>query len=272
VDLVAVPVAAEVQVAAGNTDDNPGTGTRKLSPYEQTHLARFDKRDINIKDYGETPVEYITGKADFYNRVFSVNEQVLIPRIETEELVDLAVAEAKRLKAELAKDTLVIADVGTGSGAIGVTLSLELNQHVYISDISEKEVAVAQKNADNLGAHVTTLASDLLTGYPENITFDVLLANLPYIPQQRIDSLASSVKDYEPHVALSGGPQGLSLIHRFLKQAADMLAPTGVIFLEVDHTHTSVNELLLNDLGKIYQAKLIKDSFGQPRFWRVTRC
>jgi len=271
-------VVAEVQVVAGN--DTQEEEKRKLSPYEQTHLARFGKRNINIDEYGETPVEYITGKAEFYGRVFSINPDVLIPRVETEELVDFGLTEIEHfIKTGSVDDQIVLADVGTGSGVIGITMNLELDakypnqkikNKIYISDISDKEIAVAKKNAALLGATVTAFASDLLKEYPKDQLFDLMIGNLPYIPEQRIPALDSSVKDYEPFIALSGGPEGLTLIHSFLQQSVHFLKKHGVIFLEADHTHLA-NEILPKELETIYAAESIKDDFGQPRFWRITR-
>jgi len=93
---------------------------RQLSPYEKTHLARFGQGQINLADYGEMPVEYITGQVEFSGRVFKINQQVLIPRLETEELVQIAVDLA--VKKSSRRDQLVIGDIGCGCGAIGITL------------------------------------------------------------------------------------------------------------------------------------------------------
>jgi release factor glutamine methyltransferase len=214
------------------------------------------------------PVEYITGKAEFYGRVFQVTRDVLIPRIETEELIDLVMRIIKQEYTTLS--SLTIADVGTGSGAIGITLALELPKtpspaNIWASDVSAEAVQVAQDNAQQLGANLHLLVSDLLATYPQDWQADILLANLPYIPEQRIAALDSSVKDFEPHLALSGGPEGLSLIHQFLHQATTKLKPGGLIVLEADHTHTS-QDILPSDLRSYFTVEPIKDSFGQPRF------
>lgn len=250
---------------------------RTLSPYELTHLARYSTISIDIEKFGEMPVEYITGKAEYYGRVFEVTNDVLIPRIETEELVDLAL---KLISDRLAKlPTITIADVGTGCGALGITLFLELQKRrrdakIWLSDVSAPAVEVAKKNALKLVssselAHLTFLTSDLLSSYPKNWKANLFLANLPYIPSQRITALDSSVKDFEPWLALDGGPNGFSLIHTFLLQAVDRLEPDGIILLEVDHTHTAA-EIIPDELKTTLVAESIKDSFGQPRFMLIT--
>jgi release factor glutamine methyltransferase len=197
---------------------------------------------------------------------------VLIPRIETEELVELALAE---LADKPLTQPLVMADVGTGSGAIGLTLLLELEKkghtvELYASDVSSTAVEVARENWRQLGAKSSSqaqlLTSDLLAIYPAGIKFDLMVANLPYIPSARIDYLDASVKDYEPVVALDGGPEGLSLIHQFLLQAKPKLKPKAAILLEMDHTH-SLTEML--PAGLEATTRLFQDSFGQNRFTRV---
>lgn len=216
------------------------------------------------------PVEYMTGKVEFYGRVFEVTPDVLIPRIETEELIGLALAEIKETYART-QQPVILADVGTGSGAIGITLHLELDKasiphQFFLSEVSEAALAVAQRNAEVLTAkapELTFLHSDLLTAYPPKTTFDLLIANLPYIPEQRIEYLDDSVKQFEPHLALDGGPEGLTLIHAFLHQAPAHLKPQGKIILEIDHTHT-MEELRIGE----YQLRIEdrQDSFGQQRF------
>lgn len=249
---------------------------RVLSPYEQTHLARFGKLPIDINQYGEMPVEYITGRVEFKGRCFCVTTDTLIPRVETEELVDQIVAVARQLSQSR---PLLLADVGTGSGAIGLSVWLELVKslaepaQLWMSDVSGAAVRVCQQNIANLVDSerrqlLTPLVSNLLADYPADQEFDLIFANLPYIPSQRIDFLASSVKDFEPHLALDGGPEGLSLIGQLLAQAPAHLRPGGRVLLEVDHTH-QLTELqhLASDL---FVVELRQDSFGQTRFALAT--
>lgn len=255
---------------------------RVLSPREQTHLARFGFPQEKWSEIGEQPVEYATGKAEFYGQVFQVNKNVLIPRVETEELVELVLTSLRDKKdhrpvGNHKSSSLKLADVGCGSGAIGLSLGLALtkiqpNFELYLSDYSVAAIEVATANAKNLLPHselskVHFLASDLLTDYPA-VKFDAIVANLPYIPDERVAHLDCSVKDFEPHLALKGGPEGLSLIYRLLDQAEAYLQPNGVVFLEIDHTH-SVADFI--QYKKDWEIKLIKDEFGQNRFTKMNK-
>lgn len=248
---------------------------RILSPREQTHLARFSIPQVKWDQIGEQPVEYVTGKAEFYGQVFSVNENVLIPRVETEELVDLVLS---TIRDEYpAHEKLIIADVGCGSGAIGLSLAKVLGKlrpgtQLYLSDYSAQAVEVAKKNSQLLlsseeNQKIEFLTSDLLINYPP-VIFDVVVANLPYIPSERVSYLDESVKDFEPHLALKGGPEGLTLIYRLLDQIDRFLSPTGWLFLEIDHTH-SLDDF--RQYKKDWKIELFKDEFGQNRFLRLKK-
>ncbi len=240
---------------------------RQLTPYEKTHLQRFDKSNINIVNYGEMPVEYITNKAEFGGQVFEIDQNVLIPRIESEELVNLALEKITNHK------NLIIADVGCGSGAVGINLwfklkKVKINVEMYLSDISKKALVITQKNVKKLigkTSQIRIIKSDLLKNYPEEIKFDLILANLPYIPSERIKVLDKSVKEYEPHLALDGGSDGLKYIKEIVKQAKKRLNHKGIILLEVDYTHDE--EFLRQNLKlKDFQLQVTRDQFQRTRF------
>ena len=240
---------------------------RQLSPYEKTHLQRFGKSNIDIADYGGMPVEYITGKVEFGGQIFEVNKDVLIPRVETEEFVSLAL---KKI-AEIKKEAVIIADIGCGSGAIGISLWLKLqpkNMELYLSDISDQALETTKSNVKKIigkNKNIKILKSDLLINYPENIKFDLIMANLPYIPSARVAVLDESVREYEPHLALDGGNEGLKYIKKLVKQARNKLNPEGIIALEVDYTHDEKflkEKLELDDL----KLKTKQDQFQRMRF------
>lgn len=250
---------------------------RPLTAYEQTHLARFGSGSMQLAANDQRPVEYITGKVEFYNRVFSVTPDVLIPRVETEELVHLALTSIQ----SNTNQEPVIADIGTGSGAIGITLYLELlqlnyNPTLFLSDISENALKIAQSNKEHLidqskednTTTLTLLKSDVFKNYPENILFDLIVANLPYIPSARIHTLDSSVKDFEPHLALDGGHQGVKYISSLIDQAQSRLKPGGTLLLEVDDTHTK--DFLVENIPllaqHIFSLETKQDSFKRTRF------
>lgn len=209
---------------------------------------------MNIND--EMPEEYKKGLAFFYKRDFIVTPTVLIPRIETAEIVYMV--------PDLPK--MIIADVGCGSGCIGISLAEKFpNSTVYISDISEKVLAVAKRNIKT--KNIVDLRSNLLSDYPANLLFDAILANLPYIPSGRIPTLQSSVKDYEPLEALDGGPKGTTVINRLLSQVPDHLKLDGLAILEVDDTHTLKSFILPEG----FAGEIKKDQFNRNRFLLIRR-
>ncbi len=268
---------------------------RTLSPYEINHLTRYQVDPRTIDQYGEMPVEYITGHVTFCGLDLTLTHQVLIPRLETEELADMVWSALLSMAAPSVP--LVIAEVGTGSGAVGLTiidrwLKQPVTQplHLYLTDISVEAVAVAESNLTRLfprfqkvesaggdrmyntevaGQPLTVSLSvkDLLNDFPTSFLAQIMVANLPYIPHPRIAVLEDSVKAFEPHVALDGGADGLELIHRFLTQAPAHLDKKGQIFLEIDYTHTT-SDLLPDDSP--FQAQTTFDQFLRQRFGIIT--
>ena len=194
----------------------------------------------------DIPQEYKTGFAKFYGRSFFVNKNVLIPRVETEEIIDII----RQCHSELVSGS-TICDLGCGSGCIGITLALELNSNVTLIDISDKALKIAKINAKRLNAKVRIIKHDLL----DDGEYDLVVANLPYIPHRRIKNLESSVKNYEPHLAIDGGKHGLEIIYRLLNNCK-----AKIIILEIDDTHK------ISDFKKHGKVKIIKDQFRRNRF------
>jgi release factor glutamine methyltransferase len=250
---------------------------RQLSPYEQTHLARFGFTHLPLAITDLRPVEYITGRVEFCNRIFTITPDVLIPRVETEELVTRAVSQIQQSK----QRPITVADIGTGSGAIGITIHLELAASqiphtLFLSDVSENALKIAHINANNLCANTISsdhqlfiLYSDLLENYSASTRFDVIVANLPYIPTLNMQNLDPSVKNYEPHLALDGGPDGLSLIKKLVTQALPRLNPSGTLFLEVDDSHTAEKIVRSLELPASSTVTYHLDSWGKNRFVEV---
>lgn len=213
---------------------------RALTPYEQTQLAKHTRTTEQLQQ-STIPVEYITGHADFCGLDFLVNPSVLIPRVETEGLVELAL---QVIAEKQSQDTVTVAEIGVGSGAVIITVAKHLEQaklkaKFFGSDISKKALETAQQNMDRLidSAQIDLIESDLLNNVPDN-TIDLLIANLPYIPTSRINKLDNSVKDHEPLLALDGGTDGFTIIATLLNQSIPHLSSNAVILLEVDSTHT----------------------------------
>lgn len=251
---------------------------REFSPYERTHLARYNVPHHQLLFAGSTPVEYLSGWVEFGGLEFEVSPDVLIPRVDSEELVRLAVTHLHELS-DHHEHPLMIADVGTGSGALGLSIWHQLNQlgvkHTLLaSDISALATAVATRNHQRLSAQahlktaqpqgpVAIFTSDLLDKYPTDWRGDVIVANLPYIPQSRLAHLPSSVRHHEPPLALDGGTDGLRLIARLLNQARSHIQPHGLLLLEIDDTHT---QRALNHLHPDWEITILTDHSGRNRY------
>lgn len=200
----------------------------ELSPPQEQALAQIMQRRLQRE-----PLAYILQYKEFYGVNLLVNPNVLIPRPETEGLVEHAL-----FMALMGMETpdLVIADIGTGTGAIAVNLALHLPAaRIYALDNADNVLDVAAYNirAHNVTDRITLAKGDLLEPLPEPV--DLILANLPYLPTDRIPTLAPEIR-WEPAAALDGGPDGLDLIRRLLHQAQapDKLKPHGIILLELD--------------------------------------
>ena len=176
------------------------------------------------------PLAYILGHTEFYGLDFVVDRRVLIPRHETETLVELALDAARRT----GHVAPVIVDVGTGSGAIALTLAKNLAQaRMIATDTSRDALAIARTNAKrlHLESRVEFLQGDLLEPFAGS--FDLLVSNLPYIPSQRFDRLPREVRAFEPRVALDGGADGLMVMRRLLQQIEPRAVRGAVAFLEI---------------------------------------
>ena len=204
------------------------------------------------------PIQYITGTQEFYGLAFHVTPAVLIPRPETELLVETA------LSILPSNQPLHIADVGTGSGAIAIAIAHHLPQvHVTALDLSPAALTIARHNAiaHHLADRITFLHSDLL-GAVTGQTFDAILSNPPYIPTTDLPSLHPQVRDHEPHTALFAGPTGLDLYRRLIPQAFAALPPGAPILLEIGHNQA---ESIRNLLAAWDEIQLLEDLQHIPR-------
>ena len=185
------------------------------------HYGRYLHERLNGK-----PTQYITGHQEFYGRDFQVTRDVLIPRPETEHLVQAALARIRPAD--------VVLDVGTGSGAIAIMLAVETKARVFATDVSTGALHVATGNARKLSAHVTFIAGDLATPIVDH-SINVLVSNPPYVPQSDHAGLQREVRDYEPHVALFAGPSGLEIYRRLIADAPRILRPGGWFLVELGY-------------------------------------
>lgn len=201
-----------------------------LIAHHDQHLTAEQEtsyRQLLARARQHEPIPYLTGAAPFFDFELEVNPAVLIPRPETEQLVETAVKWARTHQATR------LADIGTGSGAIAIALARQLpGVAVTAVDISAAALAVARRNADRLApGRIHFSQADLLTPLAPGL--DIVVANLPYVTDGEWTALADGVKWYEPALALKGGPDGLDLIRRLFAQAGPKLAPGGAIFLEI---------------------------------------
>jgi release factor glutamine methyltransferase len=195
---------------------------RPLSDAEREPLRELVRQRLQ-----GVPLQHLLGTAEFHGREFRCDARALVPRPETEQLVELA------LESKAANPTSKILDVGTGSGVIAITLALTLPEaRVTAIDASPDALALARENAARLGAAVAFVEGDLLPS--ESSTFDLVVANLPYIPTGEIPALSREVQR-DPHSALDGGADGLDLVRRLIELAIPRLEPDAKMFLEIGH-------------------------------------
>jgi release factor glutamine methyltransferase len=192
-----------------------------------------------------TPLAYVTGEAGFYGRMFGVDERVLVPRPETELAIEWAVRHLRAIGREHGS----AADVGTGSGAIAITLASELRElSVYAGDVSQDALAVARRNAarNDVFQHVTFLHGDLAAPLLPYAPFDCVVANLPYVPSADCAAAPDPVS-FEPLLARDGGPDGLSHYRRLLPDLRTLVAPRGIAILEAAPSNARVLERLVRE-------------------------
>ena len=249
---------------------------------ERAHLLAYPERNISNEQFRQywqlierrshgEPVAYLTGHKEFFGLDFCVDQRVLIPRPETELLVEVALGVIRdRMAADLMP---VVADIGTGSGAIAITIAVEEPRlsYLYACDISAGALEIARLNSQrhHVETRVRLLQGDLLTPLPEPV--DVLVANLPYVGTEEIATLAPDVLDYEPHLALFSGPYGLLHIQRLFVEAkqSGMLRRDSVLLLEIGYQQCEPLTNLLLDLWPQARVNCQQDYAGWNRLMQV---
>jgi release factor glutamine methyltransferase len=240
---------------------------------------RFEA-DLARRELGE-PVAYIRGFKEFYGQAFATDARALIPRPETERLVELAEAETIRRLAAAPRPPgtppLRIVDVGTGAGTIAVSLAVALRRRgagaeveILATDLSADALALAVENSvgHSVADRIEFAEADLL---PEGVQpFDLVLANLPYVPSAEVPALPIAAS-FEPNVALDGGADGLAVVARLLERLADTLAPDGVALLEIGSDQETAVLALAARVLPGWPATVERDLTGAPRVARIAR-
>ena len=246
--------------------------------YEKTGFDRFQQRrfahqELLISDEEELkeiieelktgkPYQQILGHTEFYGKKFFVDENVLIPRPETEELVELAKIEIQNLKSKI--QNLKLLDIGTGSGIIPITLKKHFpNAEIFAIDISEKALEIAKKNAEFHQANIEFIQQDYLnTKLEEN--YDIIISNPPYIGIEENIEIEDSVKGFEPNIALfSPTSDALIFYKKIAKDGEKYLNKNGMIFLEINQ---KLGKETLELFSNYSESRLIKDLSGNDRF------
>ena len=241
---------------------------------EKTCEAYFKLIDVRA---GGTPVQYITGEQEFMGITFKVNENVLIPRQDTETLVEEVISEIKAMAArnKVPRGGYQILDLCCGSGAIGVSICKLLKDvKVTAADISSKVITVAKENAQNAGVIklMKFVEGDLFNTMRKGIggaKFHVIAANPPYIRREIIPTLQREIVEHEPLMALDGGEDGLDFYRRIITDATDYLRPEGLLFLEIGHDQGEAVCTLAKDSERFEDITIVRDLVGHDR---VVKC
>lgn len=246
------------------------TGQDAVWIYQNPHVplsyCAVDRFDCLIEQRltGE-PLRYLIGNVEFFGRSFAVDRRVLVPRPETEELVEYALGYAMIRRARL-RPVRIAFDVGTGSGVLAITLATSLPETTVVAiDRSWDALEVAAANAKRLGVRGQTLLlqADLLTAI--DTTADLIVANLPYVPQDDLDGLPVEVRR-EPRIALNGGSDGLDVYRRFFAQCERHLATPGLMITEIGDGQANSALDLISSAIPDAASRILVDSSGRNRF------
>jgi release factor glutamine methyltransferase len=247
---IAVPrLTAEVLLAHATGHDRAWLNAHSGDQLKEVWWIHYG-RYLHQRLQGQ-PTQQITGVQEFYGRVLRVTKDVLIPRPETEHVIEAAMKLGARN----------IVDIGTGSGAIAITLALETGALVVGTDISMAALRIAAANAHRLGATIQWLACDLASALRSG-SFDLVVSNPPYVPRRDKTTLQREVRDYEPEVALYGGDDGLEIYRRLIPEAERLLSPGGWLVMEIGY---ALGDAVGAMLGAWKEVEIRTDLAGLPR-------
>jgi release factor glutamine methyltransferase len=233
-------------------------------------LAEQFRRLVTRRAVGY-PLQYLTGKENFMSLDFVVTEGVLIPRSDTEVLVEQAIELLKQIDLPV----LLVADICTGSGAVGLSIAHYVpNAWMFLTDISDKAIETATENCNRLGLEnrVAMVAGDLLepleqwmAGAGAGARLDMIVSNPPYISTDGWQLVEPGVKEYEPRLALDGGDDGLAFYHQLIPGALPFLKPGGYLLLEIGYDQGDAVQLLFQQTGAYAAIRVVKDYGGRDR-------
>lgn len=231
---------------------------REVLTAEQQKMF-WEKVDLLLT--GE-PIQYVIGVESFYGRTFQVNEHVLIPRPETEELI---YETAKRIPPLFDQEEITLADIGTGSGAIAITMKLECpNLKVTATDISAGAISVAKQNAEKLNAQVAFVEGDL-TEPISHERWDIILSNPPYIAFEEAQDMTETVLGYEPHKALFAAEDGLLFYRKLAEDLPKLMNKPALIGLEIGHEQGEIVHKLFAEAFPKAVVETVQDINGKDR-------
>lgn len=243
--------------------------TRLAEPHalDDAGLAAYEA--LIARRLAREPSAYIVGTREFFHLDLEVTPAVLIPRPETETVAEEAIRLVRRLKTDdmrSSDDAFVVADVGTGSGAIALSMARALpDATVFATDVSSEALDVAQRNAARyaLDGRIAFKQGDLLAPLTDRI--DLIVANLPYVTTSDLAAAQPEVRDYEPALALDGGPDGLDYIRRLLADAAPHLRPHAALVLEIGYDQEETSQRAAREALPGAQVSVLRDLAGRPR-------
>lgn len=232
---------------------------KKQMPLAEYNAYKTDLEKVTL----HIPVQYLIGSTEFYGRRFKVNEYTLIPRPETEELVELILKDNHQ-------ENLEVVDIGTGTGIIALSLSLENpTWKVTGLDISKEALKIATRNNQALEGQVHFLESDVLSKFPKNKKIDILVSNPPYISYDEWEEMDESVREYEPKQALFAENNGLAIYEKIAKESTTVLSETGRIYLEIGYLQGESVSQIFKEAYPTKSVRVIKDLNGQDRIIEV---
>ncbi len=240
---------------------------RPLSSAEVSHFRGLIKRRL-----AREPLQYIIGHQEFWSLDFLVNQKVLIPRPETEVLVEQAIKYC-RSNTQSPSDQLDVLDLCTGCGAIAISIAKEVPYtRVWATDISEEAISIAKTNAQRHGVmeRIEFLVGHLFEPVREKgLQFHLIVTNPPYVAEEEYESLPPEIRDYEPRAALDGGAGGMVLIEEIINTAPDFLTSRGVLMIEMDPRQISRAKELIASVSGYGAVDVIKDYSGLDRIVMV---